>query len=71
MLKGFKRNVRFDTEITACHTRENVLDEKFQQKIKMCLLIKIFGNKQFSLSHKSATILNVVGQEGSTRQLRI
>ena len=70
-LKDFKRNVRFDAEITVCHMREIVLDEKLQQKIKMCLLIKIFENKQFLLSHPSATILNVVDQEGSARQLRV
>lgn len=67
--KDFKRNVRFDAEITVCHMRDTVLDEKLQQKIKMCLLIRIFENKQFSLSHTSATFLNVVGQEGSTRRL--
>lgn len=64
--KDFKRNVRFDAEISVCHMRDTVLDEKLQQ-IKMCLLIKIFENKQFSLSHTSATILNVVDREGSTR----
>lgn len=70
-LKDFKRNVRFDPEITVCHMSDIVLDKKLQLKTKMCLLIKVFENKQFSLSHTSATILNVVDQEGSTRQLRV
>lgn len=32
-----------------------VLDKKLQLKTKMCLLIKVSENKQFSLSHTSAT----------------
>jgi len=44
-LKDFKLNVRFDAEITVCHIRDAVLGEKLQQKIRMCLLIKVFENK--------------------------
>lgn len=54
-LKDFKSNVRFDPEITVCHMSDIVLDKKLQMKTKMCLLIKVFENKQFSLSHTSAT----------------
>lgn len=66
-LKDFKINVRFDAEITVCHIKDNVLDEKGQHKIKMCLLVKIFENKQFLLSHISATTMNVVDQGESTK----
>lgn len=69
--KDFKRNVRFDAEITVCHMGDIVLDEKLEQKLKMCLLIKNFENKQFSLPDASATMLNAIDQEGRTRQLGV